>query len=364
MINRQNYQDVKDFLSFHEGTLQNDKSTISRMRGALRHLLEWADEKPFGLSKNIEPTFPAYLARKKISSGESFSFAGGEKHLSIARQFFNHARLEWQARYKNISTGWIETIHPSKRNSSHSRLKEHKHYTLEDILKIVSLSASTVEIQRDIAGVAFLFLSGMRIAAFTSLPLECVNIAENEILQLPEKGVMTKNRKAAKTHLLQIPELLKVVSAWDSFIRSKLSENDLWYPVMARGLDRMEAGKKAHSNRGKDFSKRLRAICEFAGVQYLSPHKIRHGHVVYALKNAKDISDLKAISQNVMHSSIQITDSIYGSFSSSDVKRVVSSIGNNQSINSQQPSDLENLLKALLLNPETKKLIDTLSKGK
>jgi hypothetical protein len=37
------------------------------------------------------------------------------------------------------------------------------------------------------------------------------------------------------------------------------------------------------------------------GLAYHYPHKFRLGHAVYALKLAKDIAALKAVSQNLMH---------------------------------------------------------------
>jgi hypothetical protein len=42
---------------------------------------------------------------------------------------------------------------------------------------------------------------------------------------------------------------------------------------------------------------------------------------VYALKNAKDISALKAVSQNLMHENLTITDGIYGILSKTDVRK-------------------------------------------
>jgi len=50
-----------------------------------------------------------------------------------------------------------------------------------------------------------------------------------------------------------------------------------------------------------------------------SPYKFRHGFAVFGLKNSMNIAELKAISQNLMHSSIFITDSIYGILSDKDV---------------------------------------------
>ncbi len=370
MINRQNWQDTQAFLAFQEGTLQNDPLTIHRMRGALRHLLEWADSRQFGESKNFEPTFPAYMAKNKTQAGKSFSSSGSEKDLQIARQFFLFARSEWPSRYKNIAVSWVRTLQPSKRNSAQSRLRDHSHYSLESVLKIAALPFETLQDRRDIAAVCFLFLSGMRIAAFTSITIEGVDIAENDIYQLPEKGVMTKNRKAAVTHLLQIPELMKVVTAWDELVRAKLKPSDLWYSVMTRDGDNFEAGRVATKERRVGFSDRLKILCGRAEIPYLSPHKIRHGHVVYALKNVNDVAGLKSVSQNVMHNSIQITDSIYGGFSNTDVKRVVSAIGTAQGADVQptQPADMQTLISvfSILLkdNPEAMKLLANLGKQK
>jgi integrase len=63
------------------------------------------------------------------------------------------------------------------------------------------------------------------------------------------------------------------------------------------------------------------------GVEYYSAHKLRHGHAVYALKHAKTMAELKAISQNLMHSSIGITDGIYGRLVDDDVNRVITHLG-------------------------------------
>ena len=48
---------------------------------------------------------------------------------------------------------------------------------------------------------------------------------------------------------------------------------------------------------------------------------------VYAIKHAKDVGDMKAISQNLMHVNIYITNGIYGGLSDSDVKTKISHLG-------------------------------------
>ena len=65
---------------------------------------------------------------------------------------------------------------------------------------------------------------------------------------------------------------------------------------------------------------------EKVNLAYHSPHKFRHGFAVYSLKHAKDISQLKAISQNLMHENISITDGIYGGLSDADIKEQITSL--------------------------------------
>jgi len=64
------------------------------------------------------------------------------------------------------------------------------------------------------------------------------------------------------------------------------------------------------------------------GLTYHSPHKFRHGFAVYSLKKAQDMGDFKAISQNMMHSNLSVTDGIYGIFSEEEVKNRITGLNN------------------------------------
>lgn len=91
------------------------------------------------------------------------------------------------------------------------------------------------------------------------------------------------------------------------------------------------------------------------GLPYHSPDKFSRGHAVYALKNAKDIPALKAVSQNLMHANLSITDGVYGILSEQDVKEQIANLGNIDS------TDNAVTFNELLL--VTKKLLETLNKG-
>jgi len=324
MIHRQNYLDLRAFLHHCERELQLHPSTVERNRGALRHLLQWADDQPFPTARRIDPVYPACLVARDLSP------ASIAKHLSIARAFYSYARDAWRIRYHDVTEHWISLLRPPRGHRLESRLEVREYYTLDDVRRLLAVSAETLREQRAQAAVALLFLSGMRAGALVTLPLSCVDLPHRELRQLPEIGVHTKNGKAAVTYLLEIPDLLDVVSAWDARMRSQFAPDALWFPSVARSGGTLLPYPTCRDNRASALRDDLCLLCQRAGLPYLSPHKLRHGHVVHALKQAHDLADLKAISQNVMHSSVTITDGIYGNLVGNDVRDTIARLGNSQ----------------------------------
>ena len=108
-------------------------------------------------------------------------------------------------------------------------------------------------------------------------------------------------------------------------------------------LDQIEVGE----NRDQRARKELEDWLSRAGLPYHSPHKFRHGFAVYAIKHAKNMSDMKAISQNLMHANISITDGIYGGLSDMDIKKQITSL-----TRKPLPDDKETLLELLKSNQE------------
>ena len=328
MIHRQNYLDVRAYLDHIERGRQHAPSTVKRTRGHLRHLLEWADHHPFTKARAIDPTFPSYLLTAR-SDGQDKTLAPVSitKGLANARQFFTFARAEWPHRYKPISESWIELLQPPRHVRVDSRLPVREFWTIEDVCKIVSVSTETLREERGKVAVCMLFLSGMRADALASIPIACVDVAHQTIRQLPEQGVRTKNRKAAITYLLHIPELLDVVTHWETLLSSfRLPPSSLWYATLSSDGMTLTPTTQAFIGRNNVVQRDIQLICEKAGVTYLSPHKLRHGHTVYALKRAQNVAQLKAISQNIMHKSLVTTDQIYGKLINDDVQEIISNL--------------------------------------
>ena len=209
--------------------------------------------------------------------------------------------------------------------------KEHEAVTIEEITAIAHAPVFTMRDMRIRAAAVFWFLSGIRVGAFVSLPIKAVDIEDLTIKQWPKLRVKTKFQKHATTFLLDIPELLQVVNEWDKFIKGKLSKESFWFAPLSPetgelDLEQIEVGENRDQRARKDLEDWLSRV----NLPYHSPHKFRHGFAVYTLKLAKDIGELKAISQNLMHANISITDGIYGMLSDIDVKNRITGLNENK----------------------------------
>lgn len=364
MINRDNWLDVEQYLKYLGKTRQLDLATIKRRREQLHHLLQWANEKPLGAARNVDPTFPVFLLTSR--------FDGKDKSLSpstlaatcgAVRRFYEWARMEMPRKYIKVTPSWLDQIRPPRSRGVQSEIHVHEYYTLDEMRRIITLKPETLKEERGQAAMAFVYLSGMRADAFVTVPIFGVNISEMTVNQYPSDGVRTKNHKAKQTFLLPIPELVNIVQAWDDKVRSLLPGNAMWFSAIDSNGENLVPIYEVSPRRSQKFAQGCKLICDKAGIKYRSPHKLRNGHVVFGLKMAKTMDELKAISQNVMHESIEITEKIYAELSGGDVKRVIGKFKPNDTgtpVNLGEASLSRVLMQILKEHPE---YLDALSKS-
>lgn len=338
MINRNNYHLVLKHLEYRRSVIQNDQGMLSTYWQSLKHLLQWSDATGFEKAHKIIPAFPEYLLTARNDGKETpLTPKYMVKVLSHARAFFEWLRL-YERGFSGLSEAWIRTMIVRRSAGVHTRLTERQYYRLEEIKKIAAVEPENLRERRDRAAICFLFMSGIRVGAFVTLPVECVDIDRLRVKQLPEMGVHTKNTKAAVTFLIPMDdELMKVVRDWDDFIRAEEVHN--WYPAISTGdaithkltKDRFTRSTRIrYQGRTDTIAKGLKALCEKAGVSYKSPHKLRHGFGVFGVRNAQNIEELKAISQNLMHANLGITDGIYGNLAEDDLSEILLKFGKNK----------------------------------
>lgn len=350
-VNRQNWQDTEDYLSYLAGPKQLDVDSVRCYRVQLHRLLLWAGENPFNNVPAITPLFPVYMVDGGIE-GSKLSPVTMDGTCDTVRRFFVFAQTEYPERYQGITRRWVDSLRMGRKNGAHTLLKDPKIFDVEAVREVMKIKPKTLTDRRDLAAIAFLFLSGMRIGAFVSLPANCVDLKRLTVKQVPAMGVKTKNRKAAITSLLNLPDLLEPVRDWDHYVRTNGGADALWFlPLTSRTHETLGAGISESINRDHILRRNLRKMAEKYGFHYLSPHALRHGFAVYGIKNAKNMVEFQAVSQNLMHDNIGITSGIYSQLTADDVNKTITHLGA-ASIPTPAPEDNT----ALLLQVVTKLL--------
>ena len=348
MINRKNYKLTREFLQFKKEINQLNQGSLHRYKSAINHFLIWLDETPIESCTTKYPSFSTYLQTNRMDgNSESLAPATQKKTLQIIKQFLNWAKMAFPHSFKKIPLVWIESMQPA---STNQEPKEHDFVSVEEVTRLASglLPEDLLVLRRDQAAVAMLFLSGMRASSFISLPIRAVNLNRREIKQWPSLGVRTKFHKHATTYLLDIPKLMDIVESWDTFIRSELPDDAMWYPIIisewsSEKLSSQSPGKNRHIH----LARRIRKLSGLIGIEYKSPHKFRHGHAVHALLQAKNMADYKAISQNLMHGSVNVTDSIYAWLNDNQIKDRIASLSTSAVQNPKLSNELDAYLSQL-----------------
>lgn len=347
LIHRTNYVLVNEFLLFLREVKQVSPASAERYRFYLRHLLLWAMDILLSKAHTIRPTFPAYVAALTSPRGGPLAAETQKKIIEMARQFFEWARLNHTSEFRVISAAWIELLRPARQKQALSP-EEHVFVTVEEAICLATLPGEEGDLAhwRDRAAAARLFLTGERANALVTSPIEAINFEENWLRQWPELGVKTKNGKKATTFLLPVPELLDVARSWDQFVRANLPENALWYaPIESRWGEQTLSSQQPGENRNHALDRRLRRLLTQAGLPYKSAHKFRHGHAVYGLMHARTMPDYKAVSMNLMHHDLRITDSIYAPMLGNDVQKRIANLAS-QPVN-QPDDDLRSMVNRL-----------------
>jgi hypothetical protein len=90
-------------------------------------------------------------------------------------------------------------------------------------------------------------------------------------------------------------------------------------------------------NSQEDFGEK--EYIDNANLPYHSPHKFGHGHIQYGASHAKGVTDLKAVSMNVMQASMIITDEFYLYLNDGEVKNRISGLDEQE--HSKENNELE-----------------------
>ena len=347
LINRENYALIKAFLGDMAEIKPVSESTVERYGFYLRHLLLWAMDVPFAKAYTIRPTLPVYVSNQEGNKGKKLAAETQKKIIGLSRRFFEWAKSRHTGAFKKLPVSWIERLHPVRRKEA-SFSQEHVFVSVEEAVQLATLprEEGNLAMWRDCAMAARLFLSGERASAAVTSPICAIDFDDLSIRQWPELGVRTKNSKKATTYLLPLPELLEVARFWDAYVRERLLPMDTWYaPIESRWGEQSLSLAEAGKNRNQALNRRLKLLFDKTNLPYKSAHKFRHGHAVFGLLHADSPADYKAVSMNLMHSDIKVTDSIYAILPDQDVKARIARLASNTK--AQSEDELHQFIKTM-----------------
>ena len=331
MVHRDNYLIVQKYLEYLLNVKNRNPKSVERYRFWLRWVLLWAMEQPLEKADKVKPAFSHYINTLELAPESK------KKVVETVRAFFRWAKLYHDRRFSALPAYWVEDLNPIKVSRGNSI----DYVTLEDVLKIVHLpiDQDNLALRRDQAMAALLFLSGARAGAATSLPIQALHLeAQYPFLeQKPVLGVQTKNGKSATTFLHNIPELLETVRSWDAFVRKNCPGEYPWYaPIHQRWGEQRLADLVPGRHRSIALNRRLTILEQAAGLPHRSPHKYRHGYAIYGLQHCQTMAQYHALSRNLMHANIAITDECYVHLEEAERGKLLDQVSRNPG---QQPDD-------------------------
>ena len=306
LIYRGNFLLVQEYLAYLlQVRLRNPKS-VERYRFWLNHLLLWAMEVPLQKAPSISPPFPDYVRSR------NFAQESQKKIVETARALLRWAKVHHEKQFAGLPAYWIDDLTPVRVQKNTIS----KYVRLEEVLKMGHKiqDKDNLALWRDQAMACLLFMSGARAGAAVSLPIQAVhlNAPHPYIEQKTELGVHTKLSKSATTFLHQIPELMDFARGWDEFARANFPEKHLWYaPIQQHWGEQSTEVLKAGKYRVSALGKRFKLLSQILDLPYRSPHQYRHGYAVYGLERCKTMAEYHALSRNMMHDNISVTDKIY-----------------------------------------------------
>ncbi len=288
-------------------------STINKYAQCIYKWQECFEDDDFvNFSKEKCDDFKKYL---KIKAEENnTSLTNQYDILRHLKKFF--LWLTDQKGYEKIKKTDLDYLGLSKKDTHIALEKQEKNIpTLDEIKSIVNNITVNSEVDmRDKALITFLILTGMRISAVISLPMQAFDKQKLIIEQSPKMGVKTKNSKRILSTFLPIgwDEGEKIFLDWYTFLENTkgFTAKKPIFPMnqpfsLAEVSD--EFWKSTNPSR-----KIIRERCKNANVSYYNPHSFRHSAVAFMSERGLSEADKRSISLVLGHENISTTFGSYG----------------------------------------------------
>lgn len=224
--------------------------------------------------------------------------------------------LTEQKGYEHIRKTDISYLRLSKSETRIALEKKDKDTpSLKEIQDIVRRIQPNTEVDmRDRALIAFLILTGMRISAVVSLPIQAFDPFKILITQDPGLGVKTKNSKKILSTFLPIfwEEGESIFLDWYNHLKNNkgFGPQKPIFPA-SKSLSLKSVSDKFWQTSGP-VREMIRERCKEAGVSYYNPHSFRHSAVAFMSERGLTEADKRAVSLVLGHEHVGTTFGSYG----------------------------------------------------
>jgi len=248
----------------------------------------------------------------------------------------------------------------SEKRKLRGTVKKTKYYpTIDKIHQIIdSISSDTFLGKRLIALIVYLFLTGSRIEAATTLRIGLVDILKRMVFQDPQKGVKTKFGKYIETTIPNFDEnLFEILIDWINELKSLgFGEDAPLFPKSKISKKENYLEFSESTSLDSEFlspstlSKDVKEACMNAGFKDFHCHSFRDSHIYYGLEASRNYLEIKAVSLNVGHESVETTIRYYSTLAPEEVHEIILKLGitnNEYGIPAELEETFKRFLKAL-----------------
>lgn len=333
--NLENVIIIRKYLDYLKEADGAAPSTLGMRTNAIAQFENFINYKNFKVFNNgIAKRFKQHLYDYRKNDGESLSIATVKERFNSIRDFllWLYNQPGYRSHIKITDINYLKiTRNDQNAITSSSRFKKTPKF--DEALALIHSIPSTNEIdRRDRAIISFTILTGIRADTLRSLRLVDVDLLNMTVKLDSIHGVNTKFGKYNEVVILPFKEeLLDIVRLWiKELITDKdFSNKDPLFPMTKMNNTKNHFGfnptevKNEFWKKTGPINKIFKERAAAANLPMYTPHSFRRLNFQYARQFVDSMDELSAISQNLGHTSIEISDSYYGNVSTDERKVIL-----------------------------------------
>ncbi|HEX5006425.1 MAG TPA: tyrosine-type recombinase/integrase [Hyphomonadaceae bacterium] len=315
-FNEQNERIKRAHLAFLKEAKGQDEKSLDKVATAVLDFEEAIGFKPFkAFHRNWATTYKRHLEkRRNVRSGQRLGVTTRDATLRLVKGF-----IEWlagQPGYRSrIAYADAAYFNNNAREARAAHAARPIHYpSLEQCAHAFRMMPEGDEVQRrDKAILAFLMLTGGRVAAIASLRLSHVDLVEGKVYQ-DGREVRTKNGKTIETWFFPVDTMYReCFVAWVHHLRDGRlhGPGDALFPKAGVGSCNGRFAGLGLSREPYANAQAVNAIVKRtfreAGLREYTAHSIRKTLAMLGNDACKTMEDWKAWSQNLGHEHLATT---------------------------------------------------------